>query len=356
MKAFTEPGFYFHSINGATGPFQLMNNGNESYHRAVSRSDFLYYVSDTDSGNYEDVYSLSYMPCDIVPSYLKGDSKWYSSSFSFPWTKHRVGTTKIHHTRYSGTTIVEKYPIFISQVGARTMTSSLGSFSSTQRYYRFFTNTPIDRGGNGTYTLTASGCSGAVSVSWGTTRKWIGLAAQASGSSGGNGGGWGGNAPGGSAGAFWFGLISFEEATSWTVTVHGPITIRSSTGKTTISIGASGGSCSVTGPETEVITFKQLNGCGQKSSVNPGSAWSAQTPDQQNVPFAQLSAGASHDGGGGGSSVLARGGAGTDWNFGANDGESARGYGAGGGGGSWTFWGGGVDGGSGGAAKLTIGY
>lgn len=359
-------GFYFGSLNGKSD-FQSRS----WFQPAVDVSGLAYLFKDSTR---TDLRSFAYMP------QLISDRSWIGTSYrqffekSLPYSKYYAGGNWFKVKRANGQT----YPVYIAEMGTRIRTDSFkyrtkyfpDTNESADMHYQIF-STQI-------YRTTSSGLSLRIAsdglwngdsklISW-TRRKWIGLAGVAGGAGGGTGT-WGNSAGGGSSGAFWFGIFDISSG-SWTLSTSGRNIEVKKDGVTKIWVGSSGGSASTSGEGEDVITFRKSNGAGGGGATNGGgsqniSPWTAETPDQETVPFEKLRGGPSGSGGGGGggSSVFGVGGAGgtrgnlfTGGNWNNLDGSGGYGSGAGGGGGCYTLWWDTNSGGGGAGLELVIGY
>ena len=361
-------GFYFHSLQGKTD-FQSYG----SYHPAVDVHN-LAYVYNPSSSVRTSLRYLAYMP-----QYIQ-DTSWIGARYrlyftkSLPCSNLSAGGTWFKVTRADG----QVYPVFIAEQGSRIRTESYsyvtGKWSDgpiAAMYYSFFTTRA--------YSTTTAGLSLRLAPdgiwnrdskirSW-QERKWIGIACVAGGANGSRGSLYTSKG-GGASGAFWLGAINISSG-EWVLSTAGRNIEITKDGTRKVWVGCNGGSATVTASDTEVVTYRQSNGAGGGGATNAGGSqniapWTAETPDQEDIPFVRLRGGPSGSGagGGGGSSVFASGGGGgtrgnlfTGGNWNHLAGQSGVGSGAGGGGGCYTllpFTESG--GGSGKNLELVIGY
>lgn len=401
-QPFSRAGIYFAQIEDYSGPFEkAIQEGPYSYKRAVSVSGLLNHVTNVPNGSYTDCYTYAYMPANTTASWIVQDKNYFSSEYTYSWTSGRVGGTKLRHTRYSGSSIIEDYPVTIAKRGYRTLTTdsapaSIGVYDdgSTVRvrtWYDFFNTEQLDvtnendeevqinlsTSSYSTYRgeVQDFSCSG----SWGKgSCQWIGLALQAGGEAGADKTGYGNGGSGGTCGGFWFGLLKLS-AGNWVITISNYTATSGSKAGSSIEVtcdgvtllqvnGGEGGEGKVsTSTSPNLISFRYANGVGGGGGGKNGKSvsvtdWVAQTPDQKGIAFVSIKAGEGATGGGGGgaSSIRAMGGFGGghkwwDWNgYGA---DGAFGYGAGGGGASYSMlWWETKKGSAGGKANVIIGY
>ena len=412
-------GMYFGDINGySASSFEPAYQGSNAYYRrAMTRPSCIYFV--TASGTKTDMYTLAF--CPISASVTNGtDSVTRQNSSYFKEVKFCSSDGSLNFNKkflIKGPSL-GSYPLSLAFKGYRVMTSpdaTKYSISGKSYYdalkYSFFNRNIIAREVTTDSELRVTLTRDGYSINGGTERPWtladgsstkrycVGVALQAGGAAGGDG--WcNHNGGGGSAGAFWAGFLTLGEnkteivVEGYIATQDGKegsdITIRRehSSGVDYISY-VYGGQYSFGGNTTgtseggylagflfsgsEENTIKKSEGgdgvgAGKEGKGLSTSKYTAPVPDMGSISFDSMKGG--EDvwlGGGGGASVMGKGGKGGDrqGDYGQDRGVDCDvpAYGAGGGGGGGydagdiTSWGGKrARGGSGGYPYIVIGY